>query len=567
MARVLSQAPPRVKLCLADDGWAAACLRIAGRVPVWGGYGEQRRPAATLARLGLPGLETGEADGELRSNLTLRTSAPPGAAPLPAATGPRVSILICTYNRKDLVVQSIASALAQTWPREVLVIDDASTDGTWEVLRGIEGIQAIRQPRNGGKARALNAGLAAATGQAVMVLDDDDLLLPGALHVLARSLFVHDRLAAVYSDTIYFDGATGEVRRYFPCSRAPGSMALRVALQQIPCTTGATLVRMSAQREAGEYDTDLVRGEDMDMFLRLAHVGPIEGLPLPTFLARSHDGLRGTSAGQWRKTDRDEEDERALRFIRPVFRRRWQALAPGTDRAESHAWALGLGLRGLMGEARQELSRWQPPFSATEAWVRQQAKEAAEPAPTSGAFVVVDDGDPGSLELVLARCEPDLEVWVNLEVPRDPLGSLQLHWPGHYGAQERLASWVQHPGPWHLRTSSDPYWQPPPLHDPRLLPDVTGPDALLALSAVMGWAPPRRTRVGATRIRHPLAVAAMKARRCLGRGNPQGALGFIGNVLAQQATWRGGWVLAEQAFTGLGRADQAAFCRGRAEAA
>ena len=76
-----------------------------------------------------------------------------------------------------------------------------------------------------------------------------------------------------------------------------------------------------------------------------------------------------------------------------------------------------------------------------------------------------------------------------------------------------------------------------------------------------------RARVGATRIRHPLAVAAMKARRSLGRGNPQGALGFVGNVLAQQATWRGGWVLAEQAFTALGREDQAAFCRGRAEAA
>ncbi len=303
------------------------------------------------------------------------------------------------------------------------------------------------------------------------------------------------------------------------------------------------------------------------MFLRLAHVGPIEGLPLPTFLARTHDGLRGKGGDRWRKTDRRKEDDRALGFIRPVFRQRWKQLAANADRADSHGWALGLGLRGLMAEAHQELARWEAPFDAAEAWVRRQARQPVAATESSGALVVVDDGDPGSIELVLSESPRGLELWVDLEVPRDPLGALQLHWPGHYGAKIRLREWVRHPGPWHLRISSDPSWTPPPLTDFSLLPDIAAPDALLALCAVLGWAPPGRSRMGLQRVRHPLAVAALKARRDLKRGNPKGALGFIGNVLAQKATWRGGWLMAEEAFTALGKAEQAAFCRGQAKAA
>lgn len=565
MATLLAEAPLRVALASVDDGWAAACLRVAGRVPVWAGHGDRKRIDAVLSRLGLPATEVGDADGQLLPGLKLARTGPVASAPLPPVSGPLVSIIICTYNRKRLVDQAIASALAQTWPREVIVVDDGSTDGTAMRLAGREGIRFFRQPENAGKSSALNRGLAEATGDAVLVLDDDDLLLPGALHVLASGLFANPKLVAVFSDTIYFDGETGAVRRTFPCTRAPGRMSRQVVLKQIPCTTGATLVRMSAQRRAGDYETDLLRAEDMDMFLRLALLGPCEGLPIPTFLARTHDGLRGTATSRFKKTDRATEDDRSLEVIRPVFQRRWQSQSPVPDRTDSHAWAIGLGIRGLLPQARQELSRWAAPFTPYEAWVRAQCRLPTTAAPPTETLVVVDDGDPGSLELLLANEARHQALWVCLEVPRDPLGSLQLYWPGNYGARESLGQWVQPQGAIHLRTSSDPAWRPPELPDLSLLPSLPAPDALQALCALMGWPPPAASRPGARRARAPIAVAALKARRCLTRGAARQALGHAGNVITADARWCGGWMLSAQAFRVLGRPIEADFCDGLAQ--
>ncbi len=565
MARLLFDAPLRVALEYEDDGWASTCLRVAGRTPVWAGQGDRHRIESVLTRLGLPGLADGEADGRLLPDLTLERTGPVQASPLPEISGPLVSILICTYNRKSMVMDSIASAQAQSWPREILVIDDASTDGTDELLSQVEGIRYLRQEKNEGKSVALNRGLAEARGEAVMVLDDDDLLLPGALRVLAGVLFSNPDLAAVYSDTICFDGTTGKARKVFPCTRAPGHMARHVALKQIPCTTGATLIRMSAQRQAGEYDVSLIRAEDMDMFLRLAHVGPIEGIPIPTFLARTHDGLRGTADVRWKKKDKATEEERSRAFIKPTFQRRWKELGANADRTLAHAWAIGLGIRGLLPLAHTELARWPGPYTPYETWVRTQCRLPAPPKDLAGTLVVIDDGDPGSVELLLDREPSDLDLWVCLEVPRDPLASLMLYWPGHYESHKRLADWVQPKGPVHLRTSSDPHWQPPPLADLSLLPDLPAPDALLALAAVKNWGLPLGTRSAGPRQSGPLALAALKSRYCLGRGNAEDALGYAGDVIAEAATWCGGWMLAAEAFLAMSQTDQALFCGRQAE--
>jgi hypothetical protein len=565
MAQLLAQAPLRVALELVDDGWAAACLRVAGRVPIWRGMGERRPIESVLIRLGLPGLEVGEADGKLLPGLVLQRTGPIDSAPLPACSGPLVSILICTHNRKNLVLQAIASALAQSWPREVLVIDDGSTDGTATRLAGMPGIRFFRQARNGGKSRALNRGLEEAKGSAVLVLDDDDLLLPGALQVMAGGLFANPDLVAVYSDTIFFDGKTGQVRRVFACSRAPGTMARRVVVKQIPGTTGATLVRMSAQREVGSYEPSLIRGEDMDMFLRLAHLGPIEGIPIPTFLARSHDGLRGRAGAQWRKTTRVAEEKRALKFIRPIYRQRWTEYSPGAHRTESHAWGIGLAIRGLLPEARQELLRWPGPYTPYEAWARTQCQIPTTAELTNCTLVVVDNGDPGSLEKLLAAQAGPMALWVCLEVPRDPLDSLKIHWPGNYGAKERLHCWVHPTGPVHLRITSDPGWRPPPLADLSVLPDLPAPEALHAICAVQGWKPPTAWRPGYRRSPSPLAEAVGKARKRLNRRRDSSALGHAGDAIALAPTWGGGWKMAAEAFMGMGRIEQGEFCARQAD--
>ncbi len=92
-------------------------------------------------------------------------------------TQPLVSILICSYNYERFVGETIASALAQSWPHtEVIVVDDGSTDGSWSVIQSFgDRIKAHRQP-NGGQGAAYNQCLALSRGDWVIFLDCDDLL-------------------------------------------------------------------------------------------------------------------------------------------------------------------------------------------------------------------------------------------------------------------------------------------------------------------------------------------------------------------------------------------------------
>ena len=160
-----------------EDGWVSACRAVAGLAP-------------PEPRLGL------------------------------GAAHPLVTVLICTFNRAHLLPEAIASAIAQPGAVEVVVVNDGSTDGTADLLARTAGIRVYTQP-NGGKPRALALGLRHARGEAVLVLDDDDLLMPGAIDVLARALFSDERCVAVYGDTIVFDGVTGRPLRYVPASRMP----------------------------------------------------------------------------------------------------------------------------------------------------------------------------------------------------------------------------------------------------------------------------------------------------------------------------------------------------------
>lgn len=95
---------------------------------------------------------------------------------------PRFSIVIASYNRHEYVGHAIDSVLAQTFADlEVIAVDDGSTDGAVEVLKSYGSrITLICQP-NGGAEAARARGLAAASGEYVVFLDNDDLLFPNAL--------------------------------------------------------------------------------------------------------------------------------------------------------------------------------------------------------------------------------------------------------------------------------------------------------------------------------------------------------------------------------------------------
>src|SRR5882724_345495 len=90
---------------------------------------------------------------------------------------PFLSVLIDTYNHQRFIEQAVRSALEQDFSaseREVLVVDDGSTDGTREILRKFEpGVRVIRK-ENGGQASAFNVGIPECRGEIIAFLDGDD---------------------------------------------------------------------------------------------------------------------------------------------------------------------------------------------------------------------------------------------------------------------------------------------------------------------------------------------------------------------------------------------------------
>jgi len=120
----------------------------------------------------------------------------------------RVSILVPCYNEAASVAEALGRIRAADLggvEREIIVVDDGSTDGSGEVLRGVPGIRLLAHGRNRGKGAALRTALAAATGEVVLIQDADleydpaDFrgvlapILAGEADAVLGSRFAHER--------------------------------------------------------------------------------------------------------------------------------------------------------------------------------------------------------------------------------------------------------------------------------------------------------------------------------------------------------------------------------------
>jgi glycosyltransferase involved in cell wall biosynthesis len=192
----------------------------------------------------------------------------------------RITVLIATYNRADLVGEAVESVLAQTRPAdEIIVIDDGSTDGTAARLAAFEGRIRVIAKANGGVSSARNAGLAAATGDWVTFLDDDDVWTPGRLAILERDAKgAAPEIAAHLANVRYVgEGYVYDVMEMYRLE-APKGSARRV--EDIFATAARGLqmnglaVRRAVIAEIGGFDESLSTHEDKLFSGLLAHGRP-----------------------------------------------------------------------------------------------------------------------------------------------------------------------------------------------------------------------------------------------------------------------------------------------------
>ncbi|MEX2529888.1 MAG: glycosyltransferase [Gemmatimonadota bacterium] len=193
---------------------------------------------------------------------------------------PPVSIIVPAYNEEDVLGEAIESLMALDYPSyEVIIVDDGSTDATAEVARRWEGVSdevevRVVTKRNGGKAAALNTGIALAQHPFLLCMDADSWMEPGTLRAaiphfedqnvgaVAGNVKVHNRnnLLTKLQALEYIEGLN------MP-RRAQGFIG---AVNIVPGPVG--IFRKSAIEDVGGYDTDTF-AEDADLTLKLVTTG------------------------------------------------------------------------------------------------------------------------------------------------------------------------------------------------------------------------------------------------------------------------------------------------------
>jgi glycosyltransferase involved in cell wall biosynthesis len=137
-------------------------------------------------------------------------------------SSPKISTVICNYNYRDFVISSVNSALAQDYPNhEVILVDDGSTDDSWELIQKNfpaesfctkmvlgKPVQIHRHKNlyylkieNSGASVARNAGISLCkSSDGIMILDSDDMAVNNKVSRLANKLFEYDEIGVVYAD-------------------------------------------------------------------------------------------------------------------------------------------------------------------------------------------------------------------------------------------------------------------------------------------------------------------------------------------------------------------------------
>ena len=223
---------------------------------------------------------------------------------------PLVSVIVPAYNAASYLEDCLASLVAQTYPRlEIVVMDDASTDATPVIAQKYSSrVRLVRQPRNVGQFPNVNAGIALAAGELVAVFHADDAYAPNILEQAVAAFQRHPEARAVFCLDELMDP---HGRVYGRVSLPPGIPAncplpFDIVLNGLLTyrnrflRTPGTVVRRDAYAAAGPYRADCGTAGDLEMWTRIARLGPIVILDrhlfryrhTPTSVEHSYQQLR-----------------------------------------------------------------------------------------------------------------------------------------------------------------------------------------------------------------------------------------------------------------------------------
>jgi GT2 family glycosyltransferase len=268
-------------------------------------------------------------------------------SPAAGRSSPRVTAIIPTHNRKAWLALALASALGQEAVRvQVVVFDDASTDGTDECLSSLDDqrVTVLRADRSVGLVAARNAAMEAASAPWLAFLDDDDLWAPGKCAALIAAC---ERLDADWACSAAAHVDAGLRVLSVREAPAPGDAFTRLLERNIVAGGGSgVLARTDAVRDAGNFRSH-VGLEDWDLWIRLARRSPLATVNRPLVAYRVSAGSLSTRASHFVDDHRSlvaewstVADEHGVRVDQAGLTRyeAWQRLRRGQRIPAARAW-------------------------------------------------------------------------------------------------------------------------------------------------------------------------------------------------------------------------------------
>jgi glycosyltransferase involved in cell wall biosynthesis len=284
-----------------------------------------------------------------------------------------ISVAIATYNRAAMVREAVDAALAQSpAPDEIVVADDASTDGTREALASLAAgdprVLIIRQQKNSGGVENWNAAMTATRGDLIAWCSDDDRYLPGHLEAAHEYLKTHPEVGLVHSgfvDALEFagEGARTEFRPLR--SQTPLLVNRRNLFPYLirhydwPFHPSTIVMRREVWEQVGSFDPAYALA-DTDWFVRAAEQYSAALLPRHGTLNRRHGGNWSNRVGS------AQMQTEIFAIVDRAMLRRWPA--PSSQRVLWRAvWRVNVCLRLALtmrarirgGHAEAACAAWQ----------------------------------------------------------------------------------------------------------------------------------------------------------------------------------------------------------------
>jgi glycosyltransferase involved in cell wall biosynthesis len=208
----------------------------------------------------------------------------------------KISVIIPLYNRIDYIKETIDSVFSQGVDNiELLVVDDGSTDGSYEfveelmISQPIISLLAHPNRANKGQSAALNIGLKESKGEYIAILDSDDMFADNKLKNQLAYLELHDNVGMVYGngEAITADGEF--LYKTLSKRHSENGNPNNLLLDCYIAIPGGSLVRKTVFEEAGFFNETFRAAQDHDMALRLFEITKVAYLAEIAFKYRKHD--------------------------------------------------------------------------------------------------------------------------------------------------------------------------------------------------------------------------------------------------------------------------------------